>query len=166
MIAGNKFNKITEFKLLAFKPHTPMFTVFELENVYSFLMRHVHGTAGAIQIAMPFIAILIAMELIKPGKPLDWRATFFNVWYTPVFLTISSILMGILWGLVPPSWTQGWIHLQHKSMPDVIVFFLLYVLMFDFTYYWFHRAQHTFAWLWKYHATHHADPNVSVFLNP
>lgn len=139
-----------------------MSTSFELSNAYSFLMQHVHGTVGAIRIAMPFILVFVVMELIHPGKRLNWKSTFFNLWYTPFFLTISSILMGFLWGLVPPSWILGWIHLQHKSMPEVIGFFVLYLLMFDFTYYWLHRAQHTYAWLWKYHATHHADPNVSV----
>lgn len=44
----------------------------------------------------------------------------------------------------------------------VVAAFVLYLLCFDFAYYWLHRAQHTFGWLWRFHATHHADPNIST----
>ncbi len=33
----------------------------------------------------------------------------------------------------------------------------------EFFYYWFHRAQHTFKWLWVFHAEHHALREMSAW---
>ena len=32
----------------------------------------------------------------------------------------------------------------------------------DFFYYWTHRAQHTFAWLWRFHRVHHSVTEMSA----
>ena len=37
-----------------------------------------------------------------------------------------------------------------------------YLLLFDFLYYWYHRAQHRFALLWTVHEMHHADRELNV----
>jgi sterol desaturase/sphingolipid hydroxylase (fatty acid hydroxylase superfamily) len=33
---------------------------------------------------------------------------------------------------------------------------MAFFFVYDFFYYWFHRAQHTFGWLWRIHRMHHA----------
>ncbi|RFS14550.1 sterol desaturase family protein [Emticicia sp. C21] len=38
-------------------------------------------------------------------------------------------------------------------------------LLEDFTQYWWHRAAHTFPWLWKGHRVHHSAPEMSVLLS-
>jgi sterol desaturase/sphingolipid hydroxylase (fatty acid hydroxylase superfamily) len=35
---------------------------------------------------------------------------------------------------------------------------LIAVLLGDFLYYWYHRAQHSVPWLWRIHSVHHAQP--------
>jgi len=40
---------------------------------------------------------------------------------------------------------------------------ILAVLVSDFFYYWFHRAQHTWAFLWAFHAEHHAIREMSAW---
>jgi sterol desaturase/sphingolipid hydroxylase (fatty acid hydroxylase superfamily) len=37
-----------------------------------------------------------------------------------------------------------------------------WLLAADFGFYWFHRAQHHFSWLWAIHEIHHADEHVHV----
>lgn len=37
-------------------------------------------------------------------------------------------------------------------------------LLEDFTQYWWHRAAHTYTWLWKAHRVHHTAPEMSVYL--
>jgi sterol desaturase/sphingolipid hydroxylase (fatty acid hydroxylase superfamily) len=32
----------------------------------------------------------------------------------------------------------------------------------NFFYYWFHRAQHRFGWLWRFHSIHHSIPELSA----
>ena len=38
----------------------------------------------------------------------------------------------------------------------------LYLLIFDFLYYWYHRAQHKFSLFWPVHEVHHADGKFNV----
>ncbi|MGH6787061.1 MAG: sterol desaturase family protein [Novosphingobium sp.] len=33
-----------------------------------------------------------------------------------------------------------------------------YVVLLSLTSYWFHRANHRWAWLWRFHRVHHSDP--------
>lgn len=36
------------------------------------------------------------------------------------------------------------------------------LLITDFFYYWYHRAQHRFSWLWLIHEMHHADTELNA----
>jgi len=38
-------------------------------------------------------------------------------------------------------------------------------LVFDFFYYWFHRLQHQWDWLWEIHQLHHSEPALNVTTN-
>jgi sterol desaturase/sphingolipid hydroxylase (fatty acid hydroxylase superfamily) len=44
----------------------------------------------------------------------------------------------------------------------IILGALLWVLVFDFFYYWFHRLQHSWSLLWRQHKLHHSDPSLNV----
>ncbi|WP_233800096.1 sterol desaturase family protein [Paraburkholderia sp. HP33-1] len=37
------------------------------------------------------------------------------------------------------------------------------IVMGDFLYYWFHRAQHTFGFLWRFHQVHHSIREMNVW---
>lgn len=39
------------------------------------------------------------------------------------------------------------------------------LLVFDFFYYWFHRLQHQWDWLWEIHQLHHSEPALNVTTN-
>ena len=39
---------------------------------------------------------------------------------------------------------------------------LIWLVLYDLAYYAFHRAQHSFAWLWRFHAVHHSDPAMNA----
>jgi sterol desaturase/sphingolipid hydroxylase (fatty acid hydroxylase superfamily) len=43
--------------------------------------------------------------------------------------------------------------------------FLVYYLVFDFVYYWMHRAQHAIPWWWALHSLHHSQRQVSCWTN-
>src|SRR5437867_4978954 len=38
-------------------------------------------------------------------------------------------------------------------------------LVFDFFYYWFHRFQHAWPWLWQVHSLHHSEHSLNVTTN-
>ena len=40
---------------------------------------------------------------------------------------------------------------------------LVYLVVFDFLNYWFHRAQHHFGWWWQLHALHHAQRQMTMW---
>lgn len=44
----------------------------------------------------------------------------------------------------------------------VLVGPLLWIVLYDLAYYVFHRAQHRFAWLWRFHAVHHSDAAMNA----
>jgi sterol desaturase/sphingolipid hydroxylase (fatty acid hydroxylase superfamily) len=39
---------------------------------------------------------------------------------------------------------------------------LVWMVLYDAAYYGFHRAQHKFAWLWRFHAVHHSDSAMNA----
>jgi sterol desaturase/sphingolipid hydroxylase (fatty acid hydroxylase superfamily) len=43
--------------------------------------------------------------------------------------------------------------------------FMLYYVVYDFTYYWLHRAQHTIPWWWAMHSMHHSQRQLSCWSN-
>jgi sterol desaturase/sphingolipid hydroxylase (fatty acid hydroxylase superfamily) len=47
----------------------------------------------------------------------------------------------------------GWLDLSFRI--------LLSAFIYDFFDYWFHRAQHSFAWLWRFHRVHHSIADVN-----
>jgi sterol desaturase/sphingolipid hydroxylase (fatty acid hydroxylase superfamily) len=52
--------------------------------------------------------------------------------------------------------------LAGQSIPLHILFGVMYVFILDIYAYWYHRAEHTFSWMWDYHLVHHSDDHVGV----
>ena len=48
------------------------------------------------------------------------------------------------------------------SNAGLVVSIFLNLLLIDFLYYWYHRAQHVFSWLWPIHELHHSDAQMNV----
>lgn len=46
-----------------------------------------------------------------------------------------------------------------------ITLFLVYYTVYDFTYYWMHRAQHAIPWWWALHSMHHSQRQMSCWTN-
>jgi sterol desaturase/sphingolipid hydroxylase (fatty acid hydroxylase superfamily) len=61
------------------------------------------------------------------------------------------------------SWTRqhdfGLLNLYH--WPPVVRFVLAFLLM-DLAFYYWHRANHRFGFLWRFHNAHHIDPDLDV----
>jgi sterol desaturase/sphingolipid hydroxylase (fatty acid hydroxylase superfamily) len=100
-----------------------------------------------------FMCLLVASELAFPrGEMLPLRERFRMILFSAVYIlgaTALSLLMARahIWHGAPIS---GW--------PALIVA----VIVGDFLYYWYHRAQHTFAWMWRYHSVHHSTEELGA----
>lgn len=55
---------------------------------------------------------------------------------------------------------------NEETVPGQIAFLLLYILIRDFFFYFWHRCQHTVGFLWDIHAVHHSDTvfNVTTYV--
>ena len=59
------------------------------------------------------------------------------------------------------------VNLAEFATGPVSAFLLALVpfFVFDFFYYWFHRFQHQWRWLWQVHRLHHSEPVLNVTTN-
>lgn len=46
-----------------------------------------------------------------------------------------------------------------------LLLFGLYYVLYDFAYYWMHRAQHALPWWWAMHSMHHSQRQMSCWCN-
>lgn len=108
-----------------------------------------------------FLSLLFLLERFFPlraaRRPLAARL-FVNV-------VFSLLTYGTAWVLVRPviEWTGGqgvgvfrWLRLG--IVPELVGS----VLLLDLTFYYWHRANHEWAFLWRFHNVHHFDPDLDV----
>ncbi len=106
------------------------------------------------------------LEQIKPvGKRLPIAAMLFNLAYVAFSFAVLVTLVPWLQQCTS-SIVQRWGGLVHLSFPDglfgSILSVGLFLLIYDFFYYWWHRAQHATPWLWVVHELHHAERHFNV----
>ena len=122
------------------------------------------GAWSAIRLASFLMAVILVFELCVPGRRLHWRTLAFNALYMPLYLTFAMALLYPLTVVVDPWLPKNLtgIQVSDRITPASLAFFALYLLCYDFFYYWFHRCQHAFGVMWRYHTLHHSDVNVSM----
>ena len=121
---------------------------------------------GIIKIFGLMTLIGFLLEQIKPvGPRFPIAAMLFNVSYVAFSFSILVLLVPWLQTFINPIVQRwgGWVHLSFPaglfgSILSVGVFFLIY----DFFYYWWHRAQHATSWLWALHELHHSERYLNV----
>jgi sterol desaturase/sphingolipid hydroxylase (fatty acid hydroxylase superfamily) len=102
-------------------------------------------------------AVLLVAELFWPsaGRKFNlgalrfWAISLTAAWawsFVAVWLT-SGIHPLLTWHVTWLLWPLG---------------ALAWIVVFDFFYYWFHRASHRFAWLWRFHSVHHSIRDLSA----
>lgn len=121
------------------------------------------------------LTLLRGLERWRPVEPVTDRAAVrTDIAYTLIhrlglvrvllFLGLGPVWDGLLGelrllGFAPPALDQLW-----PGVTDVaLVSFLLYLLLFDFVDYWYHRASHQFNWWWALHAVHHSQRQMTCW---
>lgn len=109
------------------------------------------------------MAVLMALESTfarTDRRPRDYRqsylANFGVLFFNDTLLSLLSV--GSLWLIAS--------HYAHwgllSSLDDVGVKALVSFVLLDLTLYLWHRANHRFDWLWRFHKVHHSDIVMNV----
>lgn len=124
----------------------------------------VHDLAS---VALPFGAAvlpLLALERFAPSGPRQPHNYARGVAYA-----LSYAASVFAWAKVSAHLTAheyplfNWRLDRHTAMPMIAGAILLNMWISDFFHYWFHRACHKYAWLWKFHGPHHAIREWNCF---
>lgn len=112
-------------------------------------------------------AVTLVLERLHPaerGQPLARLG--FNLVVGVAAFTISALLVAALHPLIAPVIAPGVGQRLAIEMPDgawgSLAQVAIYFLIYDFLYYWWHRAQHELAWLWPQHELHHSDSALNI----
>jgi sterol desaturase/sphingolipid hydroxylase (fatty acid hydroxylase superfamily) len=123
---------------------------------------------GLAPIALPFIVFGI-LERHFPAQRLKSNGGWvFNIKLSMMYLAVPTLLGGVIAGtvaIVRRINGGGLIDLDFDSsasVPVAIAGTFLFLLAFDFFYYWWHRAQHEMKPLWAMHKLHHMDETLGV----
>ena len=121
---------------------------------------------GQLQLAMTVFAVAFVIERLHPAtRKQPWRGILFNVVVAFVFIYLTTLLVPPISAYVDP-WRQHWGHLIPIRFGDglggSILQTLTFFLIFDFWFYWWHRAQHSVRWLWVQHKFHHQERWINV----
>ena len=102
---------------------------------------------------------------VEPHQPL--RHMWFNLQWYVIYSVVSLVLQAVGIGVVV-TLIQDWLGAPLIRLPVPRssgvygLTALLYLLSTDFFYYWFHRWQHTKAFLWEQHKFHHSEESLNV----
>ena len=129
---------------------------------------------GVLQIAL--IAIVFgAVQRWRPVEPLvDRHQVRIDILYTLIHRL--GLFRLVLFFSVVPLWdalsgqasisgfTTFHVDQIWPGVTDIAwVSFIMYLLIFDAVDYFYHRAQHRFAWFWSLHAVHHSQRQMTMW---
>lgn len=87
-----------------------------------------------------------------------WRNSILGM----INMLLGALLFVRLW-----LWAAAWSRSHHFGLLywvelEGITRICLAVLLLDFWSYWWHRLNHSLAWLWRFHRVHHSDTRLDV----
>ncbi len=120
------------------------------------------GAAAASFVVLAFVFVPLervfparAQRILRRGVALD--ACFFvgqYIVFTAAALGVIALVGSAVSGVVPGA-VRAWVLARPAWMQVVAA-----VVLGDFAVYWFHRACHTFDFLWRFHSVHHSSEHL------
>jgi sterol desaturase/sphingolipid hydroxylase (fatty acid hydroxylase superfamily) len=119
-------------------------------------------------IPLALVVVFLLLLVLEAASPLR-RRTQPRTRRLPVNLSLTAmvIIAGIFvvrpLALAVSFWVTkrnfGVLRLFNLPTPAIV---LLGLVLMDFTFYWWHRVNHRFFLLWRFHGVHHLDPDLDV----
>ncbi len=131
-------------------------------------MRLLSPLVGDLLLILPFVGIGMALEAALSRRPqTPSRSTALNlalmISYLAVELGVSALATLVAVQVVAHAPGRHALPQPHPaSAQGVLAWAVAMMAVHDFFYYWMHRAQHQFAWLWAEHAIHHSEEDLNV----
>lgn len=114
--------------------------------------------------ALAGIGVLTLLELARPAEPgQSWRGRGRNVLFLAQFKLLG--LAGLAaWYVFGPGPRESLLQpgLLGGGWPERIALVFANLVAIDLLFYWYHRAQHRFDFLWAIHELHHADTELNA----
>lgn len=108
------------------------------------------------------VGLITFFELVLPYRK-EWLPTRSDMRTDFIFMMLVQVLLPNLLSIFLVSWLLGFIKNNNWNLGDfwphnypIWIQILIMILSGDFFRYWLHRAAHTWAWLWRFHAVHHS----------
>lgn len=121
---------------------------------------------GELELAATAIAVGLLIETLLPNPhERSYRALGFNLAVGFIFIYFTTLVMPPLGKLLEPvreHFSLGIPIAFPNGLAGSILQTLAFFLIFDFFFYWWHRAQHTLGFLWLQHRFHHQEEWVNV----
>lgn len=122
------------------------------------MLKEVLGLTPTVAVAIVGMYLLMsALEHLVPAEEgHSWSGRYRNFTYTLIYLSLGTLALNNLKLYLP----QFAPHVHRHEYP--FAFALVYILVTDFFYYWYHRLQHRWPMLWRIHELHHSDAEVNI----
>jgi len=130
-------------------------------------MEFIKGSATGVEKIIFLCSIGLVIEYFRPSeKNQPARTILFNFLWVINFIFVTNLVMHYAGQVINPvvdALGGPWLKV---GLPDVwwawLIQFSVFIVMYDFGYYWFHRCQHTWRWFWCHHKLHHTDEHMNA----
>ncbi|MEO0835736.1 MAG: sterol desaturase family protein, partial [Cyanobacteria bacterium J06642_3] len=132
------------------------------------LVAPILGFVKYILTGMIMYGCFMVVERVRPAEPHQplvdiWFNLRWYVLYTAIALGLHTLGIGKLVEFLQNNLSAPYIEVPVPSNSVQYGFLaLVYFLLTDFFYYWFHRWQHKTTVLWEQHKFHHSERSLNV----
>lgn len=119
-----------------------------------------------LKVVAVILVVGLAIEAIRPaqrGQP--YAHLGFNIAYIAFIILINVLLIPPLMAFMQPIVQANGLHIPIAFPDDLgwqVVQALAFFAVYDFFYYWFHRAQHVIGAAWPLHKLHHSERSLNI----
>lgn len=110
----------------------------------------------------------VQKQALRSKYTLNWKITASNLILAPAFVALVVLVTTLVISMTGlPSLRVETSQLS-VGIPGIDIVLQATVMLLtacflgDFSYYWWHRAQHEFPFLWELHKLHHSDENLNT----
>lgn len=123
--------------------------------MYTVAMSFLKGFLVILSIYSLF-ALIEHFRPVERNQPIKERGR--NTLFMFAYLIVGGVATYALFQVLPLPARET----RSMSLPLTIVIAFLAIFVWDLIFYWYHRAEHAFPWMWRIHQLHHSDGHLNT----